>query len=162
MSEKEFDKALKEIEDLRKQREKLFKEKVYPIDDELTEAIKSLGEDRENTMVTFESIKSAPMNTPVPINKDIYFIKYFQSNNVIKTKLYMAPNSSFGLQQHDCLEETRILKGHLIETMRRHKAYGVGQVISYMPYELHKPYTEMETILEVILTSFNFNKDEKS
>lgn len=140
-----------EIERLRSERRMSMK-KIEQSTLEIENILNVFALDSGQTLISWNDLIAAKMGKSYSVNSKVSFIKYFQNQTTLKFKCYAEAGGTFGFQEHNCLEETKIITGHLIETLRDDKEYTEGQVISYQPREMHKPHFEKDSVLDVIFT----------
>lgn len=127
-------------------------ESVHNISNELDKMLNIFNSDDGHTMIPFKDLKLSQIGKKYFVNSNVYFVKYAETKDVLKFNCYMNAGGTFGIQEHDCLEETTIIKGHLIEYFRKDKIYHEGETVTYLPNEIHKPFAEIESIYDVIFT----------
>lgn len=128
---------------------------VKVISIELENMLNVFNKDDGNAMVTWNDLLLSRMGEKYYVNEKVYFTKYYQSESVQKFKCFMEAGGTFGMQEHDCLEEATVIKGHLIDYFKGGKIYTEGNLITYKPNELHKPYANVASIYDVVFTKKN-------
>jgi len=113
------------------------------------EVISSFNSDYGSSLVSFTELYALEKEEVYHINENIYFILVYKDENKIVLDTYMSEGGTFGLQEHDCFEICEIIKGILIEKERGYKAYGKGEIVTYSPFEKHKPYSSQDSVYKV-------------
>jgi len=122
---------------------------------DLDSILNSLALDVGDTLIRWDDFKEMQVGMQLHISEDLYFIKYFERGDQMGFKIFLKAGASFGLQQHDCLEETTVLRGNLIETYRNHREYTEGQTVTYVDCQLHKPYCTVDSVYRAVFTRRN-------
>ena len=138
-------------QELHKIRKQIF-ESVSVISNEVERILNAFALDDGDTMISWNSLRVSKIGVVLPVNEKVSFSKYYEDNTVMKFKCYMKAGGVFGVQEHDCLEETTIEKGHLIELLRGGKKYNVGETVTYLDSVKHKPLAEVDSVYDVIFT----------
>ena len=139
------------VNQLRKERS-LAVHRISEFTKELDSLLNALALDDGETLIKWEDLKKAKIGIQLYISEKVYFVKYMERLDVLGFKCFLEAGGSFGLQKHDCLEETLILKGNMIETFRGNKEYAEGDTVTYVDCQIHKPYCTVDSIYKVIFT----------
>lgn len=75
--------------------------------------------------------------------KEVYFITEMDPE---KTKDKLAV---FATQWHNCIEEVKVVKGHLIDLSQDSKIYTKGEIVRYDYMKRHKPASKVFAVYEV-------------
>lgn len=138
-----------EIEELRSHRNKLRAENSFLIKS-TEDLLKSFNVDNGVALVSFDSLKELNLNQIYDVNESVSFMLEEKTENKLVFTTYMQENGRFGLQEHDCFEVVEVVKGNLFETERGYKVYTQGEIVTYSPFEKHKPYSTSNSVYKVI------------
>jgi len=141
-----FEEHIKEI----REANNLSKVRVAFVPSSVSEMLNSFDSDTGETMVSWEQLREAKVGERNEVNSKVSFEKVDESDNHQRFLSYMEEGGSFGVQEHDCYEVCKILKGNLIEPLRGYSIFCEGDQILYAPYEKHKPQSSSQSIYEVI------------
>ena len=138
-----------EIEELRSHRNKLRAENSFLIKS-TEDLLNGFNVDNGVALVSFDSLKELNLNQIYDVNESVSFILEEKTENKLVFTTYMQENGRFGLQKHDCFEVVEVVKGNLFETERGYKVYTQGEIVTYSPFEKHKPYATSNSVYKVI------------
>ena len=138
-----------EIEELRSHRNKLRAENSFLIKS-TEDLLKSFNVDNGVALVSFDSLKELNLNQIYDVNESVSFMLEEKKENKLVFTTYMQENGRFSLQEHDCFEVVEVVKGNLFETERGYKVYTQGEIVTYSPFEKHKPYATSNSVYKVI------------
>ena len=130
-----------------------FNDRAKQLDD-LGEKIKgiltSLDEDNGSEIVTYKDLSNLEYDVPYHVNDKVMFIRIKNNDpNKLTFHTYMKAGGVFGKQRHDTIEQCEIIKGKLVEATRDDKKYLVGETVIYDIFEIHKPYTDEDSVYYV-------------
>ena len=138
-----------EIEELRSHRNKLRAENSFLIKS-TEDLLNSFNVDNGVALVSFDSLKELNLNQIYDVNESVSFMLEEKTENKLVFTTYMQENGRFSLQEHDCFEVVEVVKGNLFETERGYKVYTQGEIVTYSPFEKHKPYATSNSVYKVI------------
>ena len=113
------------------------------------EILETFDKDKGSLIITFDELHELKIGEVYDVNNGVSFIMESKSDNKLVFQTFMIESGEFGLQAHDCYEFCEIIKGDLIEKERGYKGYQEGDVVSYSPFEKHKPYSTKDSIYKV-------------
>lgn len=157
MATEEMSKYEKEIDALRKKRSEGIS-RIATMTQEVEEVLNHLAMDDGDILVTWDELRKTELGVPLQVNDKVSFIKYLDDGSSQGFKVFLKAGGSFGMQKHDCLEETIVVKGNLIETFRNHKEYKEGQTVTYITCQTHKPYCTVDSIYNTLFSNECKNK----
>lgn len=137
-----------ELEELRKSRNQQRAKNSFLIKD-TEDLLKSLNVDNGSNIILFESLYALNVGEIYEVNEFVSFVMDIKSENRLVFTSYILDGGAYGLQEHDCYEFCKVVKGNLFETERGYKVYTEGETVSYSPNEKHKPYSTTDSIYEV-------------
>jgi len=147
--DKELEEHRQKVRDLIKSTTQTFEEKLQNVSDKIDDIISGFDND-DNIRITFEELELIKLEDLIIVNEDVSFKKTFQDSNIMKFITYVKKGGSFGYHSHDCFEITKVLSGNLIERSYGMRSYAKDEIVMYSPLELHKPYSTMDSVYEVL------------
>ena len=113
------------------------------------EIISTFNRDKGSTLITFEELHALTLHKVYDVNEGVSFVMFLKEDNRLVFDTYMQESGEFGLQNHDCYEFCEIIEGDLIEKERGYSVYSKGDIVSYSPFEKHKPYSTKDSVYRV-------------
>ena len=130
-------------------------DKLDALGAEIKEMLRSFNTDKGNEVVTYKDLSALEYDVPYHVNDKVMFVRIRNNDpNKLTFHTYMKAGGVFGKQSHDTIEQCEIVKGKLIEAMRHDQVYFSGETVTYDKFEVHKPYTDVESVYHV-----TFKKD---
>jgi len=134
------------------------RDEVASLDEEVVNMLEIFHNDEGSDMVSYHELSKLQFEVPYYINEKVYFIrKPSKHPNQLFFVTHMGAGGVFGKQRHDVLEVCNIIQGRLIEQTQEDKIYHVGDTVTYGPYTIHKPYTDIDSIYHVIFKNNKTN-----
>jgi hypothetical protein len=145
-------KYIEDIAELRKQRE-ASRSRILTATTSLEHMLNALALNEGEDLVKWEDLRSTEIGMQLYVNEKVYFIKYMEDDEVQGFKVFLKAGGAFGIQRHDCFEETLVLQGNLIEPTRNHEEFTSGQTITYANCQLHNPYCTVDSVYKVVFAN---------
>lgn len=149
--------SLNEIQALRAQRE-LMRMEMKQITSSIDDMLGRFCNDEGETLITAASMMMCNVGEMNQVNDKVRFIRQESEQDILHFITYVDAGGSFGVQDHDVVEICRVVKGHLIESMRDDVEIKMGESIQYEAFEKHKPRADLDSVYDVTF-KLNINRD---
>lgn len=110
--------------------------------------------DEGEGLITKEELLKTDFNTWIDLGNGVKFMRIYKQDKPLFFITEMNPENSpkkiaeFGKQWHDCIEECKVIKGHMIDLIDD-KEYLEGETAVYEANQKHKPVSKVFSIFEV-------------